>query len=75
MKLDGDHGGSEEQLLLQENGNVDSSWRLNFDGFQLSAEQKEKPPRGRHDCLGVLGNLRSLIYLLLLFVFADAVLH
>ncbi|XP_027111091.1 metal tolerance protein 11 isoform X1 [Coffea arabica] len=55
VKLDGDHGGSEEQLLLQENGNVDSSWRLNFDGFQLSAEQKEKPPRGRHDCLGVLG--------------------
>lgn len=55
VKLDGDHGGSEEQLLLQETGNVDSSWRLNFDGFQLSAEKKEKPPRGLHDCLGVLG--------------------
>ncbi|KAL3523768.1 hypothetical protein ACH5RR_016602 [Cinchona calisaya] len=51
----GGGGGSEEELLLQETGNVDSSWRLNFDGFQLSAEQKEKPPRGLHDCLGVLG--------------------
>jgi cation diffusion facilitator family transporter len=28
---------------------------LNFDGFQLSEEHKEKPPRGLHDCLGVLG--------------------
>lgn len=57
MKLEGDHGGSEEQLLLQETGNVDSSWRLNFDGFQFSPEQKEKPPRGFHTCLGVSGNL------------------
>ncbi|XP_010669814.2 metal tolerance protein 11 isoform X1 [Beta vulgaris subsp. vulgaris] len=33
----------------------DLSWRLNFDAYQLSPEQKEKPPRKLHDCLGVKG--------------------
>ncbi|BBG97925.1 RmlC-like cupins superfamily protein [Prunus dulcis] len=48
----------EERSLLQESSNVEGSWRLNFDGFQVSSEHKEKrPPRGLHDCLGVLGNL------------------
>ncbi|KAI5346295.1 hypothetical protein PRUPE_2G227500 [Prunus persica] len=46
----------EERSLLQESSNVEGSWRLNFDGFQVSSEHKEKrPPRGLHDCLGVLG--------------------
>ncbi|CAB4270689.1 unnamed protein product [Prunus armeniaca] len=46
----------EERSLLQESSNVDGSWRLNFDGFQVSSEHKEKrPPRALHDCLGVLG--------------------
>lgn len=53
--FDGERDRSEEQLLLPEAGNGDQSWRLNFDGFQLSEEHKEKPPRGLHDCLGVLG--------------------
>ncbi|CAO2826165.1 unnamed protein product [Amaranthus hypochondriacus] len=34
----------------------DHSWRLNFDGYQLSTEYKEKPSRKLHDCLGVLGS-------------------
>lgn len=42
------------ELLLPESGAAERSWRLNFDGFQRS-EPKEKPPRGLHDCLGVLG--------------------
>ncbi|XP_060212624.1 metal tolerance protein 11 isoform X3 [Lycium barbarum] len=55
----GDHGGvgcgdDEEQLLLLETKNADVSWRLNFDELRLSSENKEKPPRGLHDCLGVL---------------------
>uniref|UniRef100_A0A5B6Z8Z8 Uncharacterized protein n=1 Tax=Davidia involucrata TaxID=16924 RepID=A0A5B6Z8Z8_DAVIN len=54
MAHDTDRDCSEEQLLLLETNNGDHSWRLNFDGFQLS-ERKEKPPRGLHDCLGVLG--------------------
>ncbi|KAJ0887587.1 putative cation efflux protein [Helianthus annuus] len=70
MSGGGDHGGSEEEFLLTEmsirggaggggggggtGGGGDVSWRLNFDGFQLSSEHKEKPPRGLHDCLGVL---------------------
>lgn len=64
MSGDGDHGGSEEESLLTDvnigggggggNGGCDGSWRLNFDGFQLSSEHKEKPPRGLHDCLGAL---------------------
>ncbi|KAM1019925.1 hypothetical protein ACFX13_041984 [Malus domestica] len=46
----------EESSLLQESSIVDGSWRLNFDGFEVSSEHKEKkPPRGIHDCLGVLG--------------------
>nr|GMC98237.1 metal tolerance protein 11 isoform X1 [Ipomoea batatas] len=49
-----DHGASEEQLLLSDTNTADRSWRLNFDGFQLSSEQKEKPCRGIHSCLGVL---------------------
>lgn len=55
LTIDCDHGDTEEQLLLQETRNADRSWRLNFDGFELSCEHKEKPPRGLQDCLGVLG--------------------
>jgi len=55
VTFDRERDRSEEQLLLPEAGNGDQSWRLNFDGFQLSEEHKEKPPRGLHDCLGVLG--------------------
>ncbi|XP_057476432.1 metal tolerance protein 11-like [Actinidia eriantha] len=54
VTLDGDRDRSEEQLLLPETGNGDRSWRLNFDGVQLS-EHKGKPPRTLHACLGVLG--------------------
>ncbi|KAA8539410.1 hypothetical protein F0562_026102 [Nyssa sinensis] len=54
VALDADRDLSEEQLLLPETNGGDHSWRLNFDGFQLS-EHKEKPPPGLHDCLGVLG--------------------
>lgn len=47
----------EEHSLLAQSSSNDQSWRLNFDGFQVSSEHKEKkPPRGLHDCLGVLGN-------------------
>lgn len=49
--------GSEEQLLLPETRKGDQSWRLNFDGFDISTEHKEKPPRGLHDYLGVLGKI------------------
>ncbi|KAG8493244.1 hypothetical protein CXB51_010726 [Gossypium anomalum] len=46
----------EELSLLPPQSNVDRSWRLNFDGFLLSPEHKDKkPPRSLHDCLGVLG--------------------
>lgn len=45
----------EERSLLRDSGNVDGSWRLNFDSFQLSSDHKEKPPRAFHDCLGVKG--------------------
>ncbi|KAK2637539.1 hypothetical protein Ddye_032331 [Dipteronia dyeriana] len=46
----------EELSLLPLHNNGDRSWRLNFDGFQLSPEHTEKKlPRGLHDCLGVLG--------------------
>ncbi|KAA8534261.1 hypothetical protein F0562_031778 [Nyssa sinensis] len=54
MAKDAERDCSEEQLLLPEINNGDHSWRLNFDGVQL-LERKEKPPRGLHDCLGVLG--------------------
>ncbi|KAF2295972.1 hypothetical protein GH714_035491 [Hevea brasiliensis] len=50
------HQHEEELSLLPLNSNGDQSWRLNFEGYHLSAEHKEKkPPHGRHDCLGVLG--------------------
>ena len=55
VTLNGDHGGSEEEPLFPETSTGDRSWRLNFEGFQLSTKHKEKPPRGLHDCLGVLG--------------------
>ncbi|KAL5733333.1 hypothetical protein ACOSQ2_033025 [Xanthoceras sorbifolium] len=46
----------EELSLLPLHNNGDRSWRLNFDGFQLSPEHAgKKPTRGLHDCLGVLG--------------------
>uniref|UniRef100_A0A6M2F130 Uncharacterized protein n=1 Tax=Populus davidiana TaxID=266767 RepID=A0A6M2F130_9ROSI len=46
----------EELSLLSPNINGDGSWRLNFNCYQLSPEHKEKkPPRGIHDCYGVLG--------------------
>ncbi|EOY18357.1 Cation efflux family protein isoform 3 [Theobroma cacao] len=46
----------EELCLLSHQSNGDRSWRLNFDGFQLSPEHKDKkPPRSLHDCLGVSG--------------------
>ncbi|XWS75037.1 hypothetical protein CRYUN_Cryun01aG0050900 [Craigia yunnanensis] len=46
----------EELSLLPLQSSGDRSWRLNFDGFQLSPEHKDKkPPRSLHDCLGVLG--------------------
>lgn len=46
----------EECTLLAQGGSYDQSWRLNFGGLQVSSEHKEKkPPRGLHDCLGVLG--------------------
>lgn len=45
----------EELSLLPLNSNGDQSWRLNFDGYQLSTEHTEKRPTpGLHDCLGVL---------------------
>nr|GMD54586.1 metal tolerance protein 11 isoform X1 [Ipomoea batatas] len=60
VSLDVDRGGSEEHLLLAaEASKTDCSWRLNFDGFELSPEHKEKPPRGLHDCLGVLSTFRN----------------
>ncbi|XP_037492316.1 metal tolerance protein 11 isoform X2 [Jatropha curcas] len=50
------HDSDEGLALLPLNNDSDGSWRLNFDGHQLSAEHKEKkPPRGIHDCYGVLG--------------------
>lgn len=55
------HDDGEELSLLQQPNNADSSWRLNFDGFQLSSEHKEKPPRGLHDCYGVLGSFVFII--------------
>lgn len=59
LELDRDSG-SEERLLPENIGNNggaagDRSWRLNFEGYQVSPQHKEKPPRKIHDCLGVLG--------------------
>ncbi|KAL6131377.1 PREDICTED: metal tolerance protein 11 [Fragaria vesca subsp. vesca] len=45
----------EAQSLLRDSGNVDGSWRLNFESFQVASEHKEKQPRAFHDCLGVKG--------------------
>lgn len=63
LRLDLDHDGSDERLLTTPESAPDTgpasagdqSWRLNFEGFQLSTEHKEKP-RKLHDCLGVLGD-------------------
>ncbi|KAF8008903.1 hypothetical protein BT93_J0027 [Corymbia citriodora subsp. variegata] len=50
---------AERLLFLPQPDGADRSWRLNFDGFQLSPERAEgrrKRARGLHDCcLGVLG--------------------
>jgi hypothetical protein len=52
----------EELSLLSPNNKGDGSWQLNFDGYQLSPERKEKrPPRGIHDCYGVLGILKKIL--------------
>lgn len=52
----------EESSLLLDSTAGDVSWRLNFDGFQLSPEHKEKKPsRPLHDCLGVLSNFQPLL--------------
>lgn len=55
--IGGDRGGDgeEEFLLMEISNNGEHSWRLNFDGFQLSTKHMEKSPRGLQDCLGVLG--------------------
>ncbi|KAL5986106.1 Photosystem II protein D1 [Asimina triloba] len=42
------------ELLLLETGNVEASWRLNFDRIPRS-DVTEKQSRGLQDCLGVLG--------------------
>ncbi|XP_042463971.1 metal tolerance protein 5-like isoform X3 [Zingiber officinale] len=44
------------ELLLVESGDRERSWRLNFNGFRPSEPREKPPPRGLHDCLGVLGN-------------------
>lgn len=44
------------ELLLVESGERERSWRLNFDGFRPSEPREKPPPRGLHDCLGVLGS-------------------
>jgi len=49
--------GEEQRSLLSDSGNGDRSWRLNFEGFQISSEHTEKqvkPSRGLYDCYGVL---------------------
>ena len=49
---------------MSDSSNGDRSWRLNFDGFQLSLEHTKKqvkPPRGLLDCYGVLGNFWNLL--------------
>ena len=56
VTISGDSDGSEEQLLPVEINGREPSWRLNFDGFQLSSEHQEKQPRRLHDCLGVSSN-------------------
>lgn len=51
--------GEGQELLLAECGERERNWRLNFDGLRPSDVQ-EKPPRGLHDCLGVLGLFSAL---------------
>uniref|UniRef100_A0A2N9HKR0 Uncharacterized protein n=1 Tax=Fagus sylvatica TaxID=28930 RepID=A0A2N9HKR0_FAGSY len=48
----------EERSLLSQTDNGEQSWRLNFKKLQLpnTEYQDKKPPRGLHDCLGVLGS-------------------
>ncbi|THF97710.1 hypothetical protein TEA_010955 [Camellia sinensis var. sinensis] len=60
VALDGDQNSSEEPLLLRESSNGDQSWRLNFNRFQLSEHKEKPPPRGFHDCLGVLASEDSV---------------
>jgi len=55
----------EELSLLSPNNKGDGSWQLNFDGYRLSPERKEKkPPRGIHDCYGVLGIKKKYLFFL-----------
>ena len=57
------YGDEEELSLLRRPNNGDRSWQLNFEGFQLAAERKDKkPPRGLHDCYGVLGIFFSSLF-------------
>ncbi|KAF8395061.1 hypothetical protein HHK36_019000 [Tetracentron sinense] len=51
--ISGDVYDGSEERLLPESCNGEQSWRLNFDGVQLS-DHKAKSPRGLHHCLGVL---------------------
>ncbi|KAG2403855.1 Metal tolerance protein [Vigna angularis] len=56
--------GEEQRSLLSDSNNGDRSWRLNFEGFQISSEHTEKqvkPSRGLYDCYGVLG-ICNLLY-------------
>ncbi|KAM0829647.1 hypothetical protein ACQ4PT_066754 [Festuca glaucescens] len=52
--------GEGEELLvrsIEEGGGLcvgERSWRLNFDGIRRQEAEQQKPPRGLHDCLGVL---------------------
>ena len=67
MAAAGARGGEEgAELLLRavdtgddEGGGLclgERPWRLNFDRFRRpEAEQLDKPTRGLHDCLGVIG--------------------
>uniref|UniRef100_A0ACD5T9I7 Uncharacterized protein n=1 Tax=Avena sativa TaxID=4498 RepID=A0ACD5T9I7_AVESA len=59
----GGSGEGEELFLIssvEEGGGLcvgERPWRINFDGFrrqEAEQQQKQKPPRGLHDCLGVL---------------------
>ncbi|PKU87041.1 metal tolerance protein 5-like [Dendrobium catenatum] len=48
------------KLLLAEAGEQEHSWRLNFEGFRRAELLEERPHRGLHDCLGVLGKEDSV---------------
>jgi len=64
---------NEEDLsILRVSDNVDQSWRLNFDSFQLNshhAEKSPKPSHGLHNCYGVLGNFHFVYVCSSLYVF------